>query len=609
MQPALGLALALVATAAAYHGVARAGFVYDDLALIEQNPSVRSFSNVGDWFARSFWRDAYNPADADRIPYYRPMVTCVLAVGHALGGGAPAAHHLVVLALHLAVTAAVFALARRFLAPFGATVAALAFGLIPVHVESVAWISGLSDVTASFFGLGAALTLFAARDARDRGARASSGAMSALSAVLMLLAFLTKESALAFPFIVAALDVWARPAGARRTIAPYLGYAAAAAVYLALRVRVFGSARAGFDLRPTDFGIPDWRYATLPFELFARYLGKLLEPFRLNAFRPLRVDLEPTSAPVIAGVAATAAFGALLIAVFLGARRRPAMRVPLAALAAMTVAILPMVANPRGIGHFVFCERFLYLPSLGFAWLVGWIADAAFARSRPAALAGAALLLGAYAWRTMDRVPVWRDEETLFEQSKIDSPDSATVRRSLGRVYLEKFQSNPDRALVDRALEEFKASIDDERCRRVFVSNDDAVQGPLGIAWCHLILGRPALALGVADQVIERFPNTEEAHALAGVAAAQVGNAERALQSMRRAIEIRPNFARAHANLGHFHLMRGEFAQAATALQDSLKVEPSNAEVRMDLARALSGLNREDEARALVEQVERERKR
>src|SRR5262245_30239132 len=408
----LGLALALVATAAAFLGVASNGFVYDDLHLIQQNPSVRSFANAGEWFARSFWRDIYNPADADRIPYYRPMVTCVLALGHALGGGQPLAFHLLVLAMHLGVTAGVFAIARRFLSPLGATVAALAFGLIPVHVESVAWSSGVSDVTASLFGVASALALLAARDAWDAGAGAARRwTLTSLTSALMLLSFLAKESALAFPVAFAALDALVRrraaeePPRPRRLarFSPYAGYAAALAIYLALRVRVFGSILAGFDLHPTQFGIPSWRYATLPFELFARYLGKLIEPFRLNAFRPLRVDLEPGDAAILAGFAGTAAFAALAAAVFAASRRRPALRAPLACLVWIGLAIAPMVGNPRGIGHFVFCERFLYVPSLGFAWLLGWLAERLAARSRLAAIAASALLLGAYAWRTIDR--------------------------------------------------------------------------------------------------------------------------------------------------------------------------------------------------------------
>ena len=111
----IALAAVLAATAIAYHAVCRGGFVYDDLALVQSNPTIRSFANIGDWFTRSFWRDVYNPADSDHIPYYRPVVTCVLALGHALGGDSPLAYHLIDLALHLTSTALVFSWQSVFL--------------------------------------------------------------------------------------------------------------------------------------------------------------------------------------------------------------------------------------------------------------------------------------------------------------------------------------------------------------------------------------------------------------------------------------------------------------------------------------------------------------
>src|SRR4030095_11016846 len=129
-----------------------------------------------------------------------------------------------------------------------------------------------------------------------------------------------------------------------------------------------------------------------------------------------------------------------------------------------------------------------------------------------------------------------------------------------GRIYLERYQATGDLAFVDRAFEEFKSSIDDARKERFFVASDDLLQGSLGIAWCHLIRGRAEAALSVAEQVIEKFPSTEEAYVLAGVALASLGNYDRAQTEFKRAIALRPTYAKAHAHLGDRYSHRGALA-------------------------------------------------
>ncbi len=594
------LAGALVAIlaiiAGAYGGVLRNGFVYDDRALVEGNPAIRSFSNAGDWLTRSFWASAYNPADADRVPFYRPVMTAVLATGHAIGGEDPAVFHALALAFHLAATALLFALARRFLPPAGALAAAALFGLTPVHTETVAWVSGMVDAVAATFALAAALACLAAGDAAGTpGRRGRAAILSGATALLALLSFLSKESALGIPAAILVADLLLSRRPLRPRLLPYAGYALALVAYLALRMRVYGL-DAGFGIRQTWFGLPAWRSTTLPFELFAGHLGKLFEPFGLNAFRTLRVDLEPLGAEILLAFGLCGLWAAALAALALGSLRRSGLRAPLAFAAFVTLTILPMVVRPSSLGYFPFAERFLYVPSLGWALLAGWIAAALARRAPWAAAAIVVVVATAFAWRTAERVPVWRTEETLFGRSAVDSPDCAAVHRALGRIAMERYERTGDPAELDVAFEAYARTIDRSLRDRVFVSSEDVIQAHLGLAWIHLIRGRAEEALSIGQQVSEEYPTNEHAAVLAGVAAAALGDVDRAERELRRAVDLRPNFGRARFNLGRLLYGRGAHDAAVLELRTAVDLEPTNADARYFLGCALFATGQPDAA-------------
>jgi tetratricopeptide (TPR) repeat protein len=596
-RQAAALALALAATAVAYHGVLTAGFVYDDLALVKTNPSIRSLSHAGEWFSRSFWRDVYNPADADNIPYYRPVVTLTLAMGYAISGLDAWGYHALNLGLHLVNVALVFVFALRFGGTASAAVAALAFGLLPVHTENVAWISGVSDVVATALGLTGSLLLVRATESPHRRALAAAGGFAAI-----LLSFLAKESALTLPVAMLGVFLLTTDGVKLRALWPWLAVPAAGAVYMACRVAVFGPA-AGFDLVQTHLALPEWRLRSLRYELLSSYTGSFVQPFDLNAFRVLRVDLTPESPEIARAWWTALTFAAVFFAAGLASLRWRAARAPFAFLVFIVLLTLPQMARPQSLGHFVFADRYLYVPSLGFCWLLGTLHGLAARVSSLTAAAAFAVLLCAFGWRTTDRVPAWRDEFALFAQSEKDSPDCATVLCALGRIHLERYQQKGDRQDLDVARAKFAAIVDKRLRERVFVSNQDLLQAYLGLAGIHMLEGRPEAALSVYEQAIERYPRSEDAHMLAGVALAQVGNTGRAEDELLKALELRPKFSQAHYNLGNLYLIRGELARAAASLRMALDIDPEFVEARLALATALVNDGKPDEAASVLRWV------
>lgn len=588
----LGLLVALAA-AALVHARGLAGeLVYDDLLLVARNPLVTDPARFWDLFTSGLW-DFLDPEEARRIGYWRPLTGAALALGHRLGGGAPSAFHAVSLAVHLGATLATWALARRLArSETVAAAAALLFGLHPVGVEAVAWISAVNDPLVALFVLLALERWLAWRERGSRG-------VPLAAAGLALLAMLSKEAGVAVLPAALALDLaLRREAGRplRASLGPALpGYGAlglALGLYWLARVAVFGELAAGLDRTVTEFGVPAARLMVLRAEMLGGALWLLAWPVELQLFRPFVPSVSLADPPVARAILCLGV--AIVVARDLWRRGSgPA----LAALLLVAAALLPMALRVRSLGIFPLSERFLYLSIAGFATA---LAIAAFRwLPRRAAWAAVALVAAGYGARSWTRQAVWRSEETLFRAEAEASPESPYVHWGMGRVMLETYRRTRDpRALYDsvqayeRALDLLEAARDGNA--RIFATRDDALQSNLGNAWAELYLAEAGgwegdkAALMVFDALLQNHPDEEQAHTGRGVALMALGRAQEAEEALLRAIEINPRLAEAHKNLGVVRMRRGDFAGAAGAFEQALAQRPDHLDDQVWLARALA---------------------
>ncbi len=614
LRSRLALLAILVATAATFWSSLEGRFVYDDLLLVGQNPLISDLGRLPELFLRPYW-DFLRPEDSAQVGYWRPLTAVGLALASALGSGAPYAFHALSLALHVLATGATWSLARRLSgSTWVAACTALLFGLHPVHVESVAWISALND---PLFGLFALLSLERYLAWRERGSRGLPWAAPLLFAV----ALLAKELAAAVLPLLLALDLGRRRAageergpwgGLARPLAAYAPFVLVFLAYYATRIVVFGSFWAGYDRTTTDFGVSDARLALLRVELLGGALELLAWPVELVLFRPFRPFLEPLDPALLRACAWILAWiaGTAWIARRSG---RPA----LAALLFLPAGLLPVLLRVESLGHFPLSDRFLYLPVFGFALL----AALALIHLLPRQLAtAAALVLGAlYALRDVTRLPVWHDEERLFRASARETPRSVYVQWGLGRVLLDRFVETEDPALLDEAFLVFEQAKDllieakQERESDLFVTSRDYLQVNLGSGWCHLLAAERdeynvQLALGIFGELLRAVTDLRdrelEAAALGirvrsshleveqvltalGAAHMQAGQLAEARQQLGKALEANPAYPEAHQTLGRVHARLEEWPEAIRAFEAAARLRPGAFEDRLLLAQAV----------------------
>ena len=440
--PWAAAALLAAAVLAVYGFTLGFGFVYDDHLQVERNPWLRAPDGLRLFLTRPFW--GFEPGSLPSN-YYRPAFGAFDSLLARLYGPDPTAFHAASVALHLAVCLLVALVARRLIRGEGENAAALVAGLLfavhPAHAEAVAWVGGQPDLLAALFALIAVLAWLARRNA--------------LGAVAYLLACLAKETGVATLLVLAVVEAteWRRegsPGRAIRQAAARLApYGLVLAVYLALRIHALGS------FAPRDYGVTSSAAGAVGYAgaLLARYLGFLVVPFpaRVLAVVPVPPLLSFT---VLAGLAAAGAVLAGLAAVAWRGLGRREIVLPLA----FVFAFLLPVLRADAIGGSNFAERYLYLPSVGLAWLAGLLASR-LARSqgrRTLAVAGIAGIaaLGAAA---AVRATIYRNDRTLFTVAVRENPGSEIARNNLGmalyaaghleeaeREYREALRLRPD---------------------------------------------------------------------------------------------------------------------------------------------------------------------
>jgi protein O-mannosyl-transferase len=543
-----------VAALLAYGGTLAFDFVWDDTLLLQRSYMVRHWGGLWTALTSHFWSEAQ-----ERSHYYRPVVTASFFLDLRLWGLNALGFHLTNVLAHLAASLAVLALGRRLTgSELAAGAAGLLFALHPLHTESVAFVSGRTDVLAT---LGFLVALLGYARWRETGRRWS----WAGSLVAFALALGAKEVAVTLPLVLALYD-WTRgdfsagpgtgePRGvaARRALARYAPYAAILAGYGALRVAVLGGM---LDSASTPWAPLGIRVLT-GVKIIGWYAWLMIAPYPANAYYTISPVVPP---PGGSWWLATGFLAAALALTAVAARRWP---VAGFGAAWFWITLGPSAGvNFLGLSAPIMAERFLYLPSVGFCLVGGVVIGALLrdlemgrgpSRTREVSVAPAlalVLVFAAYAGLTMWRNENWKDDY---------------------RLYLHMVETSPQAALPH-----------------------------VNLAFTHMQSGEVQAAREHLAQAVAIVPG--EARAWAGLSLAQtvLGERDAGLDNALKARRLEPRNANVVATLGAVYLYREEPALALAALDASLALNPYQVNAIFNRALALAKLGREAEAETVL---------
>jgi hypothetical protein len=502
-RAAAGLSFVLGAALLAFLPALRGGFVWDDTEFIVGNPVVHDLKNIPLFLTKG---DAYGTGGVN--PYYRPLTTMTFALDYRLWGDRPSGYHATNLLFHLAACALVFLLLRRLTThPGASTLAAALFAAHPAHVEPVAYISARADILCGLFLAGSFLFYL-------ERLRSDSHRFGVLSWAAFLLALLSKVVAVILPVMIALhlILVVKRP---RRALL-LVPYAAITASFLLVRSLVVGMSTWGNE--PLSV-----RVSTAA-TILVTYVRDALLPSDPPVFHDVALRTSPADPAVILswvallGIAGLAAFAAR--------------RLPVTTLGAawFFAGLLPVSGVITILHPAPMASRYLYVPLIGAAIVVGCLADRAFSTTRGPAFsaavgAGLTVMAALFVFASRAGLPAWGSSLALWSEAQRDAPDNPLVLSALGWAHKRAGYLDEAERLLHRA-----ASLADE---------DPATHINLaGIAFLKEDL---ASAEYHTQRTLGLNPDHAVAHRYRGVLLEKKGRLGPALAAARESVRLSPS--------------------------------------------------------------------
>lgn len=559
---------------------ARATF-HDDNMYFKGNALVRNPSWTS---ARRFFSEVLQPSTV--AGYYQPLTMISLMVDCAIGGKTDSLmpFHRTSLALHVANTGLILLLFNLlFDRLWVAAGVALLFGLHPMTVDSICWLSERKTVLAAFFAFGSLVVYV--RFIHKGGWIRYTGCL-----LMYVLALLAKPITLPLPMVMLLLDCYPlRRLSCSAVIEklPFLVIGGISAV-----ITYISQSRVAVVMLPGQYDP-----LRIPFILCHNiifYLHKILWPVNLSTHYELPKSLGLSNPMVVAGVIGTCILIPLLVISF----RRT--RAPLIGWLIFFVAIFPTMGIIR-VTYVIAANRYAYLPAIGlllilaslFAWLWGPPDRAKSMRRRSAAAAIMLILVGGEVFATRLYLRHWRNTESLYRHALTVCPRSAALH-------------------IDLASDLSLQSKDGEAVKHFRLALDIEPRHPLAHYNLALLLSKSE---DKADEAIQHYrralasnPSFTGAQINLGLLLQSEGRLDEAIRHFWQAVHIDPESVFGHFNLGEALVANGQTEEGFKHLRETLEIAPKFVPGLKHLAWLLAthpkeGIRDPDEALRLSEQA------
>jgi len=356
MRPELWICLLLAAaTLLVYWPVKDFDFIsYDDPLYVTDNRYVQK--GLSPETVKWAFTDAVKKTN-----YWVPLTWLSILLDHELYGMHAGGYHLTNLFLHVLNTLLVFMVLRRLTgALWPSAFAAALFGLHPLHVESVAWVTERKDVLSTFFWL---LTMLS----YGGYVRRPGAGRYLLTFILFVLGMMSKPMLVTLPFALLLLDYW--PLGRLEGEAwkqrffhlvwekgPFFVVVMIAAVAAFVTQQ---AADAVKSLAAIPLGV---RLANV-LVAYVGYIGKMFWPVRLSFLYP-----HPGVLPVWQWAGALLILAGVTYGVLRYAKERPYLVVGWL----WYLGTLFPVSGLVVIGPHAMADRYAYVPLMGLYVMAAW---------------------------------------------------------------------------------------------------------------------------------------------------------------------------------------------------------------------------------------------
>lgn len=489
------------------------------------------------------------------VSNYHPLTMLTLAINYQVSALDPFSYHLVNWILHILNTILVAFLAYKLSSGnrWVAIITALFFGIHPMHVESVAWISERKDVLYTFFFL---LALIWYNDyLRERSLK------KYLVVLLWFVAsLLSKPAAVTLPLILLLMD-WYRGRSFRdknfwlEKIPLFL----LAALFGVLTL-IYQAEEA--IANPEYY--PLWQKLIFAAYGFGEYFRRLFWPFPLSTIHPF-----PDQGIVPAIYYPSILLTFCVIGVLWFFRRNKDLLFGVVFFAINLVLVLQVLA----FGNSVISERYTYVPYIGlvFSLAMLWAKSNLSPMLKNAFLALFVFAGLAFSIATNNQVKVWHDSMTLWSNAIDVYPRSYVARSNRGNYLITDLKAY-DQGLIDYniALEVMPDHINSLENRAIIFLHKEDYQA----------------ALNDAEMFIKYHPEMPRGYFLKAFTLDRLGRADEAIAEYTRSIALDPKNAEPLANRGIiFYNSKKDYVSAKADFDAAIQLDSSKGEPFLNRAR------------------------
>ncbi len=611
--------------------------MWDDDVHLFENISIRMLDqeHVGDIFKTTV------------NGIYIPLTTLSFALEYHFFKYNEFFYHLDNLILHLGVVIFIFLIGLRLgLSVFASGMASLLFGIHPMHVESVAWVTERKDVLYSAFYMAALLSYLKYLDSEKFK-------FYIITIILGILSILAKPMALSLPITLLLFDWFKRRKITVKVLVEkaYLCFFLVPVVF----ITYFSHARLpGENIRE---GILIWPWT------FTFYLRQFLFPFFSAPIYRLPRPITFFNFEYLASLVV------FLLVVF-SVTRLKRYRWFVFAILFYFFSIFFLLRFDGLADTNIVADRFMYLPSIGFCFLFGLGAELLLKWKK---IWGCVFLFlfGLLGFKSFQQCQVWKNSVSLWQHQLKYFPKECIALNNLAvaltaqkdkKGFIKKeYNVNYIKSLYERALKVdpyfinayynlgqlykdlgrkkeaiayyqkalmidpqykdayfslgnlFRDSGDVEKAIQAYQQtlaihpDDEDVYVNIITAYTKLpksdkrnenyIRERETLVDQLKDLIQKRPPRTTSYFNL-GFAFGEVGDFQEAIKAYKQALEINPDHSKSLQNLGNAYFslaylqeMKGLLPQAVKNYRQSIAVNPKNAEAYYNLGNVYARLN------------------
>ncbi len=554
---------------------------------------------------------------------YHPFAILSLAVNYHFSQLAPEMYYFTNILIHVANMVLVFflitALCKRLKIEQGASLfmagfCALWFGVHPMHVESVSWISERKDVLYAFFYLAGFLAYLRYMDGRQLK-------WYIITFLLFIASCLSKPMAVTFPVMLFTFDFLLGRKWDKKLILEKVPFFLCALLFGIMAFFIQKGSGAVADLHTINF-INRAFFACYGFNM---YLVKLIYPFRLNAFYPYP-DIRPGVAlpPLFYVMPVVTLLIAFIPFYFKWKKKENLYKITLFGLSFYFFNIA-IVLQFVSVGDAVIADRYTYVAYTGIFFIIVYMVHELLA-SKPslkypvmAILAGVSLM---FAVLCEARTKVWHNPETFWSDVIVKSDmHSQLPYLNLGNYYADS--GKYDKAYGEYALlvrldikepgvfrnlamiygqrRQYDSSLYCFSKALLYDSTDASIYTNRGVTYANM--GKFDLALKDFSKAYSLDTANDGLLGQRAGMLAQVGRFNEAAQDYSKLISRQPKELSFYMNRGNVYLNGGN---AQLAIKDYLYLlnrQPTNGECMYNLSVAYDKLSDERDALAYAQKA------